>query len=94
MENELKNNFKFIFNDRAFDDNWAEPYIVEIITQEPMKLKEIKQLIQEGIDKAENSEDGMIPSKDGIKQIFSYIKKQVIEIKISQCEYNFAFGDY
>lgn len=87
-----KKNFKFIFNDRMFDDGWAEPYIVEVTTRKPISKENLQIEIQAAIEEMQNDEDGMECSESGIKQIFSYIDDLILEIKISQLEYNFEFG--
>lgn len=89
-----KKNFKFIFNDRAFEDNWAEPYIVEVITSREISIEDFRNLVEKTIKKIENSEDGFLCSEEGIKQIFSDLKDLIANLYITQYDYNFQFGVY
>lgn len=89
---EKKNTFTLIFNDRAFEDNWAEPYVVKVTTFEPITQNELRGIVEEAIKNAENSEDGMLCSTEGIDQIFSYLPGLITSYETSQMDDNFQFG--
>ncbi|HCL4479998.1 TPA: hypothetical protein N2D99_002065 [Clostridium botulinum] len=87
-----KNTFELVFNDRAFEDGWAEPYIVKVTTSKLMKIDELRNNINEAIKSAENSEDGMFCSIEGIEQIFSYLSALITSFEVYQLDDNFEFG--
>lgn len=66
--------------------------MIEITTQVPITVEKLKYHINTAIQKAQNSEDGIMCSEEGIKQIFSYIEEPILEFNISQYDYNFEFG--
>ena len=87
----MKNNFRFVFNDRAFDDGWAEPYIVEVITNCQIEGNALRNKISKKIKEIENSEDGIECADSGITQVLDAIP----EIKcynIHQDDFSFEYG--
>lgn len=88
----LKTNLTLIFNDRIFDDGYVEPYIINVFTKSDYEKNYVYDRIEEAINMAENSDEGMQCSEEGIRQIFSYLNDIVDYYVIDKHDYSFEFG--